>query len=259
MFNPLIYRCLAYWTIVVILRCHSWSQPPNVIESESISICSKQHAFHNWWPLMVVLFAETKRLLDAMMQVSTLPAATKMYLSGKNREAVWFSICIHLPLCSYWLHRSTGEHIIIHGWKNQRGQSSVIIQLDCQSPSSGNKSFLVDANDCLDSRLRHIQWYTRHRSSLKHVLRWVKNWDTTQFPWIHHDFPYDQLGNLRILRYPMSTVSPMVSKPLQVSWLNRHHRAPIWRRWQQIKAMATFLNFFLLLPRVLMGKKWGLS
>ena len=120
MFNPLIYRCLAYWTIVVILRCHSWSQPPNVIESESISICSKQHAFHNWWSLMVVLFGETKRLLDAMMQVSTLPAAIKMYLSGKNRETVWFSICIHLPLCSYWLHRSTGEHIIIHDWKDQR-------------------------------------------------------------------------------------------------------------------------------------------
>jgi hypothetical protein len=102
-------------------------------------------------------FWRNKKMLDATMQVSTLPAAIKMYLSGKNREAVWFSICIHLPLCSYWLHRSTGEHIIIHGWKDQRGQSSVIIQLDCQSPSSGNKSFLVDANDCLDSRLRHIQ------------------------------------------------------------------------------------------------------
>lgn len=145
----------------------------------------------HWW----LFFLEKQKNVGCHDASFNLACCNKNVSFWENREAVWFSICIHLPLCSYWLHRSTGEHIIIHGWKDQRGQSSVIIQLDCQSPSSGNKSFLVDANDCLDSRLRHIQWYTRHQSSLKHVLRWVKNWDTTQFPWIHHHFPYDQLIN----------------------------------------------------------------
>ena len=169
-------------------------------------------------------FWTDQRSCGAIMQMSTM--LKKMYLSANNRGAVRFKVA------------SIFQYVVI-------GCTGQLVKTESSTVGKKNNSwpkFRQCAGRLLvtffwkQAFLGGCQWLLglmRHESSLKHVT-WINSWGGFKtgvpnnlrgfikiFPAIYH-----QLGSFRILRY---STGISLSSP------------PIWRRWQQIKARATFL------------------